>query len=37
MDEVNFAMSCIKQTMAEFEVPFLHFWVEGHTSFSKKV
>jgi hypothetical protein len=37
MEEINFAMSCIKQTVIEFMVPFLHFWVEGHTSHSKKV
>jgi outer membrane protein OmpA-like peptidoglycan-associated protein len=36
MDEINFAMGCIKQTVGEFQIPFLHFWIEGHTSFAKK-
>jgi flagellar motor protein MotB len=36
MNEINFAMSCIKQTVDEFHVPFLNFRVEGHTSVAKK-
>jgi flagellar motor protein MotB len=36
MQEINFAMSCIKQTVDEFGVPFLDFQIEGHTSVAKK-
>ena len=36
MNEINVAMCAIKQTVGEFDVSMLHFYIDGHTSVSKK-
>ena len=36
MEQIRVAIKAIAQTTEEFEVPPMHFRIEGHTSYSKK-